>query len=107
MAYDYRSQEEKDRENYLKYGTTDEKRIEQIKKERKSNTSFYIVLIILVFIVPMILMGMVQKCTGSKYSPFNNAPWSPRHTQVVKPVKNNVNNSIFTPSSACYIINKV
>ena len=72
-------QEEKD---LLEYGTTDEKKIAQIKKDKKVNRNFGI-FIIIVGIVVCMFMGLIQKCTGSKYNPLeDNTPWEPRHTQL-------------------------
>lgn len=94
---------EQEEKNLLEYGTTDEKEIERIKKEKKEKTKFYIILLILVFIVPILLMGMIQKCTGSNYNPLeDNTPWEPRHTQIYNPV-HNANHEITTESSCSYV----
>ena len=69
MAYDYRSQEEKDNQNYREYGTTNPKLIEEIKKKRKENRSFWIFITGLVIVVYMI-MGGISKCFGGKGDPF-------------------------------------
>lgn len=80
------NQEEKD---LLEYGTTDKKEIELIKKDKRENMKIHIILVIVVFIVPIFLMSMIQKCTGSHYNPLeDNTPWEPRHTQIYKPVYN-------------------
>ena len=43
------------------------------------------VFIIIVGIVIYMFMGLIQKCTGSKYNPLeDNRPWEPRHTQLYK-----------------------
>lgn len=81
-------QEEKD---LLEYGTNDEKKIAQIKKEKKDNHNFWI-FIIIVGIVVYMLMGVFQKCTGSKYNPLeDDKPWEPRHTHLYK---NNFNHRV-------------
>lgn len=77
------------------------------KNEEKSDTMFKVVMFIIVFILPVFLMGLVAKCTGSKYDIFNDDPWEPRHTQVIKPMKKNVNVIIFPSSAIAYNINNV
>ena len=84
MTYDYRSQEEKDNENYREYGTTNPKLIKEIKKKRKENRSFWIFIICL-GLAMWILMGAIAKCTGSKFDPFeDNTEWQYRHTDRFK-----------------------
>ena len=83
-------QEEKD---LLEYGTTDEKKIAQVKKDKKDNRNFWIFIIIFGIVVYM-LMGFIQKCAGSKYNPLeDNTPWEPRHTQIYKQL----------PSPLCHV----
>ena len=50
------NQKEKD---LLEYGTTDNKEIDQIKKEKKEKTKINIILVIIIFIVPILFMGMI------------------------------------------------
>lgn len=95
-----REKEEEEYRNYSEYGTNDSKKIEKIKKEReneeKSSCIAKIFLFVLLFVLPIFIMGLVQKCTGSKYNPLeDNTPWSPRHTQLQKPSQNNVNSCTF------------
>ena len=69
----------------LEYGTTDKKKIAQIKKDKKDNRNFWIFIIIVGVVIYMI-MGLIQKCTGSKYNPLDdNSQWEPRHTQLYTP----------------------
>ena len=71
-------QEERD---LLEYGTTDERKIEQIKKEKNDNRNLLIFIIFLGVIMYMI-MGGVARCTGSKFDPFedNDTEWQYKHT---------------------------
>ena len=86
-------QEERD---LLEYGTTDEKKIAQIKKDKKANRNF-LIFIIIVGVVIYMLMGLIQKCTGSKYNPLedNNTPWEPRHTQIHKSIPSQTEDASF------------
>lgn len=65
----------------LEYGTTDEKKIEQIKKDRKDNRNVWI-FIIIIGVVMYMFMGLIAKCTGSKFDPFedNDTEWQYKHT---------------------------
>ena len=75
-------QEERD---LLEYGTTDEKKIAQIKKDKKDNRNFWIFIILLGVIMYMI-MGGIARCTGSKFDPFedNDTEWQYKHTDRIK-----------------------
>jgi hypothetical protein len=75
-------QEEKD---LLEYGTTDEKKIAQIKKDKKDNRNFWI-FIIIVGIIMYMFMGLIAKCTGSKFDPFKESDpeWQYRHTDRIE-----------------------
>lgn len=66
------------------------------KKENSGCSKF--LLSIIIVIVCLMVMGM---CQG------NGGKWEPRHTQNIKPMQNNVNTFILSPSEAAYIINKV
>lgn len=65
----------------LEYGTADEKKIAQIKKDQKDNRKFWIIIILFGVIMYMI-MGGVTKCTGSKFDIFedNDTEWQYKHT---------------------------
>ena len=99
-----REREEEEYGNYREYGTNDPRKIEKIKKEKKkeekSSCVVVIILFVLVFLLPAFIMGVIQKCTGSKFNPLedDHTPWTPRHTQIQKPMQNNVNAFIFTLS---------
>jgi hypothetical protein len=71
-------QEERD---LLEYGTTDEMKIAQIKKDKIDNRNFWIFIILLGVIMYMI-MGGIARCTGSKFDPFedNDTEWQYKHT---------------------------
>ena len=71
-------QEERD---LLEYGTTDEMKIAQIKKDKKDNRNFWIFIILLGVIMYMI-MGGIARCTGSKFDIFedNDTEWQYKHT---------------------------
>lgn len=75
---DIADQEERD---ILEYGTTDEKKIVQIKKDKKDNRNFWIFIILLGVIMYMI-MGGIARCTGSKFDIFedNDTEWQYKHT---------------------------
>ena len=74
-------QEERD---LLEYGTSDKNKIAQIKKDKKDNRNFWI-FIIIVGIIMYMFMGLIAKCTESKFDPFeDNKPWEPRHTQIYR-----------------------
>ena len=84
MAYDYRSQEEKDNQNYRDYGTTNPKLIEDIKKKRKENRNFWIFIIGLGLVIYM-AMGGIAKCTGGSFDPFNTEEdYQYHHTDRIK-----------------------
>ncbi len=82
---DYEQQQEEDR-NYYEYRTNDIQKINEIEKkrkeERKATWGTGIIIFFLLFVLPIFIMGMVQKCTGSHYSPFedNNTEWQYKHT---------------------------
>ena len=75
---DIADQEERD---ILEYGTTDEKKIVQIKKDKKDNRNFWIFIILLGVIMYMIMGGIVR-CTGNKFDIFedNDTEWQYKHT---------------------------
>ena len=51
------------------------------------NKSLIVFIIIMIF-AGTFFMGLIQKCTGSKYNPMEDrSPWQPRHTQMQKPIK--------------------
>lgn len=97
MSYDYRSLEEK--ANLIReYGTDDEKKIEEIKRDRKASREVGCAIFIILFVVIPMLMGLVAKCSGNKgYDPYNDAPWEPRHTELQIPIQNNAD--YISPSS--------
>ena len=71
MAYDPRSQEEKDKNNYWIYGTTDPKKIEEVKKKKKENRNFWWAIII-VCVVGYMAIGGIMRCAGMKGDPVNS-----------------------------------
>ena len=81
-----REEEERVAYNIREYGTNDIQKIKEIEKkrkeERKATWGTGIVIFFLLFILPVFLMGLVQKCTGSKYDLFedNDTEWQYKHT---------------------------
>lgn len=81
-----REEEERVAYNIREYGTNDIQKINEIEKkrkeERKATWGTGIIIFFLLFVLPIFIMGMVQKCTGSHYSPFedNNTEWQYKHT---------------------------
>lgn len=60
------------------------------EKEKASNGKSCLHMILCVIIVIAVL-ALIGKCS-------DNTPWQPRHTQIQKPMQNNVNAFIFTLS---------
>lgn len=72
--------------NLLEYGTTDEKKIEQINKVRKKdrNAAYKAgcTIVIILWVLFMLIPSLIAKCTGNKYDPFedNDTEWQYKHT---------------------------
>ena len=81
-----REEEERETYNFREFGTNDIQKIKEIenkrKEERKATWGAGIVIFFLLFVLPIFFMGLVQKCTGSHYSPFedNDTEWQYKHT---------------------------
>ena len=74
---------EEDWKNYQEYGTTDRKKIEEVKASKKEDNKASCFVIVLFFVIIPIVVGLFIKCMGGKgRAPWDDdSPWEPRHSQ--------------------------